>query len=218
MASLLGLAVSACEAAGGGMERRTAATGAPATTVGTFHAVVDGEERTWYAVAGRADGRTGSSAVWTPLSSTGRRLASLGGFEVPGVPAGPVELDVAAGTMSPADYRGKLLHVAFPFRADDFELTARIPGPAGASVMYLPHVSRGRLELGSAYVLSRGTLEVTRIEVSGDGSARFEGTFSGTFRTMDGEASLEVAGGRFRVERALRRESRPPPGVGPGGG
>lgn len=182
-------------------------------TVGTFHGVVDGDERTWYAVAGEVDGRTESSAVWIPLSDE-ERMVSLEGFDDPDVPIATFEFDLARGKVSTGDYEGSLLGIVFRFAPGDFETTVRAPD---ASVFYLPEVPEGDLDYASMYAMQEGVLDVVLIDVSDDGIGRFEGTFSGTLRTMDGGDSMEIADGRFEVERALRQEPADPPSAGGGG-
>lgn len=182
-------------------------------SVGTFRAVLDGRERAWFAVAGTKDGEPISSATWLRLPSTGRLMASLAGVDDAEAPVETFDLDLTQGKASTGDYHGSLLLVGFPFQEDDLEHTYPVPGSPGASVLYVPQLPEGRLDFGSAYVLSEGTLDVTRIQIGEDGTAGFTGTFSGTLRTMDGHASMTVEEGRFDVTEARRVEAAGPPGT-----
>ena len=196
------VALSAC----GGAEAGRAPSAGSAETVGTFRAVLDGRERTWHAVAGTRDGEVESSAVWVPLSE-GERMASLGGFDEPDVPVETFEFDLGQGRISLGDYEGSLLALTFTFEADDFERTVR---GSEAPVLYFPEIPGGEIDYASVYMLTEGALDVVLIEMSEDGTGRFEGTFSGTLTSMGEGRSMKLTDGRFTVERALRREPAEP--------
>lgn len=195
-------AETAAASASAGAEEATEATAAPddRNVVGTISARFDGEERTWYAVAGEIEGKRQATAVWMSLDD-GERMAGLAGFDTPDVPVESFRQDFEAGDVSYGDYRGSVLTIGFQFEPEDFELLAHFPGGDG-TVVYLPRVEDGDVDFSGMYSLEEGRLDVDLLDARRDAPSEFGGTFEGTLVRLDQADSIEVTGGRFEITGA----------------
>lgn len=196
----LGLAGPACgeREAGANANPRSAAAGQD--VVGTITARFDGEERTWYVVAGEIEGERQATATWMLLDET-ERIATIGGFDSPDVPVETFRADFEGGDVSYGDYEGSVLTIAFPFQPEDFERLARFPG-GDATIAYLPRVEGGEMDFSGMYGLETGSLDVGLLDPRRDGPSEFGGTFEGTLVRLDRADSIRVTDGRFEVSGA----------------
>lgn len=175
-----------------------AATAGPPSApevLGTIEATVDGEIRTWYVVSGTVRGRPYASAVW--YVPEGRSVvASVGGYDRADPPLDSFETDARGQPVSFGDYTGSTLAItlmpegpAGPYGVELDESTPLLVFSPVATVS----------DVAAMYFPQDGRLEVRTLEVS-DGRLRAEGTFHGTFRTMNGEGPVEITDGRFAVD------------------
>lgn len=188
---------------------RTAETTAPAArssmrtarrldVQGTIAATVDGRRITWYSVFGESGGRPYSSSSWMELPS-GARMVGVGGFSTDEPPLESFEWDPSGMPTSYGTYDGPIIAVAIQLPAEGNSFTVTFPDVSGITALaYQPTASLENV-MATTFVASEGTLSVSNVEVSG-GLARAEGTFSGTFRAMQGGGSVVMTDGTFDVE------------------
>ena len=172
-----------------------APTSVPADTLGTIEATIDGLARTWYVVSGTVQGEPYASAVW--YAPEGRSLvASVGGYDTADPPLDSFDTDVRGQPVSFGDYTGSSLAITLmpegPVAPYGVDLDESNPGVAFSPVATVGDIS-------GVYFARSGRLEVTVLEVSG-GQLRAEGTFHGTFHTMNGDGPVEITDGRFAVD------------------
>jgi hypothetical protein len=193
-------AATTAEAGSGARPAATAARGGDARVVGTIHATIDGEARTWYVLEGEVNGVREASAFWYEPES-GAPRALIGGYDTEDVP-----FHTFGRPGSPAgDYAGSgmTLVVAFPPRETTW--TSPLHGDDDTGVLYMPSVVDGPL-----FVMADGRLEVTSLEAPRPGTGSIAGTFSGTMQIPPGsDRTLTVTDGRFEVEELTFREELP---------
>ncbi|MFZ0469433.1 MAG: hypothetical protein WAL92_10980 [Thiogranum sp.] len=172
---------------------------AEARTIGTIEAVLDGKPKTWTLIY--SDDDASHSALWVPHGA-GQNMAILGGYE---------SLDITFGkdesghpTVSGP---GSMLTINFGFAVGAKSAKHTLPqqGAAAVGVMYLPRVGDYSSMLG----MEEGVVEVTTIDMSARGEAKFTGTFSGKLQSMDAaRTTVTITDGRFEVEKARQMQSR----------
>ena len=166
--------------------------------IGTIDAILDGEPKTWTLIY--SDDDASHSALWVPHGA-GQKMAILGGYE---------SLDITFGkdgsghpTVSGP---GSMLTINFEFAVGAKSAKHTLPqqGAAPVGVLYLPQVGDYSSMLG----MEKGVVEVTTIDMSEDGKAKFSGTFSGKLQTMDeARTTVSITDGRFEVEQARQMKS-----------
>jgi hypothetical protein len=166
--------------------------------IGTIEAEVDGEPKTWHLLYSNDD--ASHSALWT-AHGTGQNMVILGGYE---------SLDITFGKDESGhptvSGRGSMLTLNFGFAAGAKSAKHTLPqqGAAPVGVMYLPRVGDYSGMLG----MEEGVVEVTTIDMSEDGEAKFTGTFSGKLQSMDeARTTVSITDGRFEVEQARQMKS-----------
>lgn len=165
---------------------------------GTIEATVDGERITWYSVSGQSGGAPYSSSTWMPFSDS-ERIVAIGGFATDDPPIESFEWSDAGMPESYGTYEGSVFALAIDLSGDRTDFSVTFPDPDGRN--HLSYQPRATLEnvMANTLMMSSGTLSVTDIAISGD-LARASGTFSGTFRSMEGDQSVEITDGVFDVE------------------
>lgn len=177
-----------------------AAAALPATsdrTLGTIRATVDGDPHTWYVVAGTSSGSPYASGGWHEPPSGGRMIA-VGGFDTE---EPPLDTFGRAGPDSPqdyGDYKGSVVGLLVSFKDAPAPVTIHFPSDDHGltAAYYQPVAEVGNME--TTYLLAEGVLEVTEVAIEG-GHARLSGTFSGTFRSLQGGHSVVITDGTFEA-------------------
>lgn len=164
--------------------------------LGTIRATVDGEAMTWYVVSGAVGGGAYSSAVW--LGEEGDRQVVAGGFDSDDPPLETFEINPGGMAASYGAYQGPVMAVFVTEAAGTAPLTLRFPEAEGTAGAYFQRRATLDDMTNTVLWLSEGTLEVSSFAIEG-GSARMEGTFSGTFRSLGTGETVQVSGGRFEM-------------------
>jgi hypothetical protein len=175
-----------------------ATTIARASVQGTIEATVDGRRITWYSVSGESGGRPYSSSSWMELSS-GVRVVAVGGFATDEPPLESFEWDASGMPASYGDYDGSIIGIAIQLAGQESSSTVSFPDAGGITAMTYQPTATLQNVMATTFMVSEGTLSVSSIEVSG-GLASARGTFSGTFRTMQGDGVVEITDGVFDLE------------------
>lgn len=165
---------------------------------GTIEATVDGRRITWYSVSGESGGRSYSSSSWMELSN-GVRVVAVGGFATDDPPLESFEWDASGMPASYGDYDGPIIGIAIQLAGQESSFTLSFPDADGITAMTYQPTATLQNVMATTFMVSEGTLSVSSIEVSG-GLANARGTFSGTFRTMQGDGSVEITDGAFDLE------------------
>lgn len=199
--------VGAAWSCGGGED--SADRAAPPSTVasadgvlGTIHADLDGEARTWYVVEGDVRGEPYSSGMFIPVD--GGTMVSLGGFDTAEPPMDSFQVDLAEGDMSLGDYEGSAFSLMITIPEGQTSARAELgDGLAGnATLAYMPRASMEDVMAGTLFSQS-GSIEVEGARFS-DTRGTLTGTFSGEIARMDGSENITVTDGRFEVELPRR--------------
>jgi hypothetical protein len=166
--------------------------------IGTIEAELDGEPKTWHLLYSDDDAL--HSALWT-AHGAGQNMAILGGYE---------SLDITFGKDESghptASGPGSMLTINFGFAVGAKSAKHTLPqqGAAPVGVLYLRRVGDYSSMLG----MEEGVVEVTTIDMSANGEAKFTGTFSGNLQSMDkARTTVSVTNGRFEVEQARQMKS-----------
>ncbi len=170
--------------------------GSGSASLGTIEATVDGEALTWYVVSGTLDGQPYASGMW--MGEAGERVIVAGGFDTPNPPLDTFERDANGMPVSYGDYQGPVMTINLSEAVGPASLrfpSDQIGSGAGAS-----YQRRATLEniIDATYWLAEGVMDVTSLAIE-DGSARMEGTFSGTFSSTGTGESVRVTDGRFAI-------------------
>lgn len=182
-------------------ERQTAtATGGDARVVGTMHATIDGEERTWYVLEGEVNGVREASAFWyEPEGGTPQAL--IAGYDTRDV---PFETFGRPGAPT-GDYTGSSMTLVIVLPPGKASWTSPLPADDQTGVLYMPSVVDGPL-----YAMAGGRIDVTSLDAPRRGTGSISGTFSGTMQIPPGsDRTLTVTDGRFEVEELTYREELP---------
>ena len=96
------------------------------------------------------------------------------------------------------EYSSSLLTVMLFGDGEPSRLQVRFPPEPGQThaVAFMPRATAS--DLSQIHFLAEGALEVSELGFP-DGEVRLEGTFSGTFRTLDGQGSMPITNGRFQA-------------------
>lgn len=173
----------------------------PEDVLGTIHATLDGQPRTWYAVEGHA--RTGpySSAVWRE-GANDRTIVSISTFDTDSPPVETFNVDVRQGRFSLGHYEGSSIVVTVPLPANTGPVTFAFPseGSSAVSVSYLPNAASvvTGIDMTAFFSLAEGTITVVQGHRS-DGLVQIRGTFSGILQSLEGPNRIRVTDGRFDV-------------------
>ena len=201
--ALLGLWVPACGGASQATPGADSTAAAPSQTqargsgtLGTLHATVDGVERTWYVVSGPIQGREQATGGW--LMVGGRQAIAISGFDVEDPPFESFEWDAQGMLTGYGSYTGSVISVMVEVDSTSPSQTIRFPAEPGKfhAMTWLPRATTSDLSL--MYLMAEGTIGVTRAAISAEG-AILEGTFAGTFRSIDASSSISITGGRFET-------------------
>ena len=172
--------------------------GTPAVArLGTFEATVNGERRTWFSVSGTSAERPYDSSAWLALPG-GEALITAGGFDTPSPPMDTFQWGDNGMPTSFGDYRGSTLGIAVSTGDGTAPFSIEFPDAGVQSLISYQPVADLATMVETSFMLQEGALHVSVAEIS-DGVARLEGTFSGTFRTLVGEETVEITDGAFQV-------------------
>jgi hypothetical protein len=165
--------------------------------IGTIEAVLDGEPKTWHLLY--SDDDATHSAFWT-AHGAGQNMAILGGYE---------SLDVTFGKdesgYPTVSGPGSMMTINFGFAVGAKSAKHTLPqqGAAPVGVIYMPRAGDYSSMLG----MEEGVVEVTTIDMSANGEAKFTGTFSGKLMSMDeARTTVSITDGRFEVEQARQKK------------
>lgn len=159
---------------------------AAAAPVGTIHATLDGQARTWHVL----DSGDVPGATWMQLAP-GRYSASVTGFEPGASESGAAE--------------GSQVTISFEYSTGDGGMSYRLPvagaaaGEEPASVRLMPAVR----DLSTMHVMQHGTVFVDDIEVRDRRTFSYSGRFSGELRDDDGEPAGMLEDGTFQIDQAI---------------
>ncbi len=195
LALVMALAVPFQLAEGAG----TDATGsAIVTTLGTIHATLDGQSRTWYVVAGQSSDGPYASGVWFEKTGGGHFI-TLGGLDVEDPPIESFSRGGGdASKMSMGDYSGSSLSMGLAVDLASLPQRISLPENEGmATVIFLPVVDM--TDMSGMLVMQSGQVQIEEAAIA-DGEARVRGTLSGTLTPMLGGESVEIKDGRFDLE------------------
>jgi len=166
--------------------------------LGTFEATIDGDRRTWYSVSGTSGERPYDSGAWLELPG-GETLITAGGFDTPSPPMETFQWGENGMPTSFGDYRGSTLGIAVSTGDGTPPFSIEFPDDGVQSLISYQPVADLETMVETSFMLQEGTIHVSAAEIS-DGVARLEGTFSGTFRTLFGEETVEITDGVFQVQ------------------
>lgn len=171
---------------------------AAATTLGTIHATIDGDARTWYVVAGQASDGPWASGAWLERQGGGH-LITFGGLDDEVLPIETFSRGGGnPGQMSMGDYHGSSLTMAVTVDLTSLPLQVALPDDeAQATVIYLPVVDMS--DMSGMLAMRSGQVAVEEADMA-DGKVRIRGTFSGTFEPMQGGDGVEISDGSFDIE------------------
>ena len=165
--------------------------------IGTIEAVLDGEPKTWHLLY--SDDDATHSAFWT-AHGAGQNMAILGGYE---------SLDITFGKdesgYPTVSGPGSMLTINFGFAVGAKSAKHTLPeqGAAPVGVIYMRRAGDYSSMLG----MEEGVVEVTTIDMSANGEAKFTGTFSGKLESMDeARTTVSITDGRFEVEQARQKK------------
>jgi hypothetical protein len=176
------------------------ATGGDASVVGTIHATIDGEERTWYVLEGEVNGVREASAFWYETES-GAPQALIAGYDTEDV---PFETFGRPGAPT-GHYTGSAMTLVIVLPPGETAWASPLPGVDDTGVLYMPSVVDGPL-----FGMTDGQLEVTSLDAPRPGTGSISGTFRGTMQIPPGsDRTLTVTDGRFGVEELTYREELP---------
>lgn len=166
-------------------------------TLGTIEAVLDGEERTWYVLAGEAKDGPWAAATWMEMSEG--VMVTMGGVDAPDLDIGQISRSEGAAGMTMGGYEGSTLNLAVMLPPEPRPTTADLPEaePAGTTVIYQPRFDLS--DMSGMLRMTEGRIEVEAVSLS-DGEVSLRGTFHGVVSTMDGSEGMEITDGRFQVE------------------
>ena len=176
----------------------TSAAGSAAELLGTIEATVDGRSMTWYAVSGTVGEGPYASAVW--VGEPGERHVAAGGFDTREPPLDSFDLDDTGMAASYGSYTGPIMALFVLEAAVTAPATLSFPEAEGRGGVYFQWQADVDDIVNTTFWLTDGTLEVSTFTFSG-GTARLQGTFSGTFRNIGTGEAVEVTAGRFDVSR-----------------
>jgi hypothetical protein len=163
--------------------------------LGTLRATIDGSSRTWHVVSGRSGDRPYASGLWMEVEP-GRRTIAAGGFDTPSPPLDSFTWDTRGMPTSYGDYTGSTLALNLTVGADPSPFRLVFPPETTPAVLY---ATRPTLEsLDATYGVEDGSVEVTAVSIV-NGLANVAGTFTGTFRRLAGDGTIEITGGVFEV-------------------
>ncbi len=158
-------------------------------TLGTIHATVGGEARTWYVLAG---GKVSGAGI-TKLAP-GLLSVVIVGFESKEV---KLSRDATSGELAVAG-TGSQITISFRYRQGAGRVSHRLPADdkQSAAIMLIPSVK----DVTVLHDMAEGRLTASSIEQGDSARLGFRGTFSGTLENDAGETMATVTDGAFRVD------------------
>jgi hypothetical protein len=163
--------------------------------LGTLRATVDGSPRTWHVVSGRSGGRPYASGIWMEVEP-GRRALVVGGFDTASPPLDSFTWDTRGMPTSYGEYTGSTLALNLTVGADPLPFRLVFPPETPPAVLYATRPTLKSLD--TTYGIETGAVDVTAVSIA-NGLANVTGTFSGTFKQMVGDGTVQITDGAFDV-------------------